>query len=413
MKILLIHNYYRYRGGEDRYAGILEDTLTREGHQVIRFFYDSRDIDRFSIIQKLLIPLKLLNSSKINRELAKLLIQEKPNLAVVHNLAPLLSLSILRVLQRKGIPILKRLENYKYLCLNGLFLENNFKACERCKDGNFLPGIFRRCYQHSFINSLGLAVAEWFHRRRRTVMRTVDRFMATSQFLKRKYVEAGFPADRIDVYPNFIDFESITSISSPGTYAIYVGRLSKEKGLLTLLNAFARLPELPLKILGSGPLEKELKEFVHGRGMKNVEFTGYIDGPLKREILTGARFLIFPSECYESFGYPIIESGACGVPVIASDTGGARELIIEGETGFLFEPGNPDDLRQKISRLLALSDGDLMTMKEKSLARVNELYTREVGYRNLENIFNKMLDVFDDQEPFREKVPGLPKAFIY
>ncbi|HLP60445.1 MAG TPA: hypothetical protein VK186_16515, partial [Candidatus Deferrimicrobium sp.] len=145
MKILLIHNYYRYRGGEDRYVGILEDTLIRQGHQVIRFFYDSRDIDGFSFIKKLLIPIKLINSPKMNRELAKLLEYEKPGLAVVHNLAPLLSLSILKVLQRKHVPILKRLENYKFLCLNGLFLENNFNICERCKSGNFLPGILRRC----------------------------------------------------------------------------------------------------------------------------------------------------------------------------------------------------------------------------------------------------------------------------
>lgn len=390
MKILLIHNYYRYRGGEDRYAGILENSLKRKGHQVVRFFYDSRDIDNFSIIQKLLIPIRLLNSSNINRQLTNLLSQEKPNLAIVHNLAPLLSLSILRVLKKNRVPILKRLENYKYLCLNGLFLENNFKTCERCKNGNFLPGIFRRCYQYSFFNSLGLAIPEWFHRRSKTVTRTVNRFMATSQFLKSKYVEAGFPADKIDVYPNFIDFEPITGISSLGTYAIYIGRLSKEKGLLTLLKAFTKFPKFPLKILGDGPLEKELKEFVHSRDMKNVEFAGYIDGPLKREILTGARFLIFPSECYESFGYPIIESGACGVPVIASDTGGARELIIKGETGFLFEPGNPDDLGQTISQMLALNDGDLMAMKEKSLEHVNELYTREIGYRNLEHIFNRM-----------------------
>ncbi len=393
MKILLVHNYYRYRGGEDRYVTILEDTLTRKGHQVMRFFCDSRDIDGFSPVKKCALPFKLINSPALNRELEKLLLAEKPDLAVVHNLAPLLSLSILRVLQKHGVPILKRLENYKFLCLNGLFLRNDFTTCEKCKPGNFLPGIIHRCYQRSLLNSMGIAVGEWFHRRKKTVIRNVDRFLATSQFLKSKFVEAGFPGEKIEVFPNFIDFEPVTAaaVSLPGPYAVYVGRLSREKGLLTLLNAFAGLPHLPLKIVGSGPLEKELKDFVHGRNLENIEFAGFIDGPLKKEILAGARFLIFPSECYESFGYTIIESYACGTPVIASDSGGAKELVTEGETGFLFEPGNPGDLRRQISRLLALDNETLMAMKKKSLARANECYTGEIGYKNLENLFSTIL----------------------
>lgn len=391
MKILLVHNYYRYRGGEDRYVTILEDTLTRKGHQVIRFFCDSRDIDGFSPLKKWAIPFKLINSPGVNKELEKLLLAEKPELAVVHNLAPLLSLSILRVLKKNRVPILKRLENYKFLCLNGLFLRNNFTTCEKCKAGNFLPGIIHRCYQRSLLNSIGIAAGEWFHRRRKTVIRNVDRFLATSQFLKAKFVEAGFPAEKIEVFPNFIDFKPLSSVSLPGVYAVYLGRLSKEKGLSTLLNAFTGLPHLPLKIVGSGPLENEMKEFVRGRGLENIEFTGFIDGPMKKEILTGARFLIFPSECYESFGYTIIESYACGTPVIASDIGGARELVTEGETGFLFQPGNPDDLRRQISRLLVLDNKTLMAMKQKSLARANEFYTGETGCKNLENLFNKIL----------------------
>jgi glycosyltransferase involved in cell wall biosynthesis len=397
MKILLVHNFYRYRGGEDRYVTILEDILTRAGHQVIRFFCDSRDIDGFSLVKKYTIPFKLINSPALNKELETFLLREKPDLAVVHNLAPLLSISILRVLKKHAVPILKRLENYKFLCLNGLFLRNDFTTCEKCKRGNFLPGIVHRCYQRSLINSMGIAVGEWFHRRNKTVIRNTDLFLATSQFLKSKFVEAGFPGDKIEVFPNFIDFEPVKEVSQPGPYeayagyAVYLGRLSKEKGLLTLLNAFVGLPQLPLKIVGSGPLENEMKEFVRDHGMENIEFAGFIDGPLKREILASARFLIFPSECYESFGYTIIESYACATPVIASDIGGARELVTEGETGFLFKPGDADDLRRQISLLLVLDNASLMAMKQKSLACANEFFTGEIGYKNLENLLKKVL----------------------
>jgi glycosyltransferase involved in cell wall biosynthesis len=390
MKILLIHNFYRYRGGEDRYVNILEKTLIKKGHRVIPFFYDSRDIQRANFFKKWLVPVKLIHSPAVNRRLESLLADGKPDLAVVHNLAPSLPLSILKILKRNGVPILKRLENYKFLCLNGLFLRNNFKVCEKCKYGNFLHGIVYRCYQRSFCNSMGLAISEWYHRREKTVTETADLFLAASRFVKTKFVEAGFPGDKIVVHPNFIDFEPVASAAGSGAYAVFVGRLSKEKGLLTLMKAFQDLPQVPLKVLGSGPLEKELERFVRSHRMEHVTFTGFVDGEVKKEMLSRARFLIFPSECYESFGYSIIEGYACGVPVIASDIGSARELIKEGETGFLFEPGNPGDLREKISRMMAMDNGKLMTMKEKALKRVKELYTREEGYKNLSGLFERL-----------------------
>jgi glycosyltransferase involved in cell wall biosynthesis len=237
---------------------------------------------------------------------------------------------------------------------------------------------------------MGIALAEFIHRRLKTVIKSADLFLATSQFVKRKFVEAGFPGDKIVVHPNFIDFEPLDSVVSPGNYAIYLGRLSKEKGLLTLLKAFKNLPELPLKILGEGPMEEELLEYARLHHMKNVSFEGFVDGNSKREMLKKALFLIFPSECYESFGYTIIEGYACGVPVVASDIGGARELVQEEKTGFLFEAGNPDDLQKKISQMKA-DQQLLMKMKENALQRAKTLYTKETGYQNLLSLFRKLI----------------------
>lgn len=390
MKILLIHNFYRYRGGEDRYVRILEEVLRRNGHQVIHFFSDSRSIKQFNFLQKCLIPLKLINSPAANKELEKVIRQEKPHLAVAHNFTPLLSLSLLNVLKRNNIPILKRLENYKFLCLNGLFLRNNFNVCEVCRRGNFIPGIIHRCYQKSFFSSMGIAISEFIHRKMKTVSKTADLFLATSDFVKSKFVEAGFPGERIAVHPNFLDFEPEESIGQPENYAIYVGRLSQEKGLITLLKAFKGLPALPLKILGEGPLMDELKEFTRLHHMAHVTFEGFIDGQAKREILKKALFLVFPSECYESFGYSIIESFACGVPVVASDIGGARELVRDGENGFLFEVGDPEDLQEKISAMLS-DRQQLMKMKERALERAKKSYSRETGCRDLETLFARLV----------------------
>jgi len=389
MKILLIHNFYRFRGGEDRYVEILTEVLKQHGHQVIHFLNDSRSILEFSFLQKCMIPFQLIHSAGANRRLERLVREEKPDLAVTHNLFPLFSLSLLKVLKKRDIPILKRLENYKFLCLNGLFLRNNFQVCEVCKHGNFFPGIIHRCYQRSFFNSLGIALSEFIHRRLRTVIRTTDLFLATSKFVQDKFVEAGFPREKIIVHPNFLDFPPLDAPSQAEDYAVYVGRLSEEKGLWTLLKAFKNLINIKLRILGEGPLQKELKEFARLHQMKHVTFEGYIDGPSKREMVKKALFLVFPSECYESFGYSIIEAYACGVPVVASDIGGARELVEENRTGCLFEPGNPQSLQNQIQSLL-ISQDRLLLMKQEALNRAKTLYTGETGYHYLMDIFNSL-----------------------
>jgi glycosyltransferase involved in cell wall biosynthesis len=143
--------------------------------------------------------------------------------------------------------------------------------------------------------------------------------------------------------------------------------------------------------LGEGPLEKELKAFAESRQMQHVTFEGFIDGKEKKEIISQARFLVFPSECYESFGYSIIEGQACGVPVVASDIGGAKELVLEGENGFLFETGNPGDLKQKVSMMMALSETEFAEMKQNALRGVKKLYTRDTGYESLSKLFDRLL----------------------
>ncbi len=385
MNILSIHNFYRFRGGEDRYVLLLEEMLKEKGHVVTTFFYDSAHIENYSKLKKYWIPLSLIRGLSVEKKLKRILLEKKPQVAIVHNLSPLISQSIIRFLKKNNIPVLKRLENFKFLCLNGLFMRNDFSACEVCKNGNFLPGIFHRCYQHSLFNSNGLAFSEWIHRKLGTVKKYPDLFLASSRFVKSKFVEAGFPADKIHVYPNILDFEPVEEETPASEYAVYLGRLSFEKGLMTLMSAFKELPHLPLKIIGSGPMETVLKEYVQENGMGHITFEGFVDGPQKKELLKKALFLIFPSECYESFGNTIVEAYACGVPVISVGTGSAEELVDKNETGFLFKKGDYSDLRDTIN--LALSNREQLSMMRKIvLDRSKQLYTREKGYENLEKV---------------------------
>jgi glycosyltransferase involved in cell wall biosynthesis len=389
MKILLIHNFYRYRGGEDHYVQILDDTFSQKGHQVSCLFYDSKDIKDFNPFRKLLIPFKFIRSKRVNRRLEQLIRDNKPDLAVIHNMFPLISLSILKVLKRFGIPVIKRIENFRFLCLNGLFLRSGFGICEVCSQGNYLPGIIHKCYQNSFFNSLGMSIPLFFGKWKKKLFSSVNTFLIPSIFVKERFQQIGFPEKQLRILPNFLDSEPVDTTSQPDNYAVFMGRLSVEKGLHTLLKAFKELPHVPLKILGAGPIKEELEGFVIKNHLKQVEFVGYVDGQKKKEILAKALFLIFPSECYESFGYSIIESYACGVPVVASALGGAKELVEEGETGYLFEAGNHEDLMDKINRIREDKD-QMMKMRKRALERVKRLYTKEIGYDNLIKLFSEL-----------------------
>jgi len=259
-------------------------------------------------------------------------------------------------------------------------LRNNFRTCESCKCGNFWPGIFRRCYQRSIINSTAIAFSEYVHRKRGTARDIPDRFLASSHFVKSKFVEGGFSGDKIVVYPNFLDFDPLEDPEPPGDYAVYLGRLSVEKGLKTLMTAFKDFRRLKLKIVGEGPLKSELMEYARDNEMDHVTFEGFLDGPQKIEVLKKALVAIFPSQCYESFGNTIIESYACGLPVIASNIGVASELVREGVTGFFFQPRNFFDLQDKLSLIMADMDR-VKRMKQNALDQAKQFYTYETGYK--------------------------------
>ncbi len=390
MKILQVHNYYRYRGGEDRYAETIGQALTASGHQVVPFHYDSKDISSFGPWQKLSIPTRVIRSGDVNRRLRRLLKEQPVDLAMVHNLFPLISLSTLEILKEHNIPVVKRLENYRFLCLNGLFLRTGHGVCDVCKTGNFFPGIRHGCYQESRFNSLGMALPLMLSNWRRLLSETVDCFLAPSGFVKDIFTAAGFPAEKIEVLPNFLDFQPLEAPAQAGDYAVFVGRFSQEKGLLTLLKAMEQLPDLPLKILGDGPMMEELKEFARSRGLKRIEFPGFVDGPAKIETLSRARFLVFPSECYESFGYSIIEAFACGTPAVAAAMGGSEELVTDGENGYLFEAGKVEQLREKMSRMAGLDSAALAQMKKNALGTAKATYTREAGYQSLMALLKKV-----------------------
>jgi glycosyltransferase involved in cell wall biosynthesis len=219
----------------------------------------------------------------------------------------------------------------------------------------------------------------------------VDTFITPSAFLKNKMIEYGFQGDNIEYLNNFNDIELSDVSNDPGDYYLYIGRLSQEKGLRTLLDAALRADSGRLKILGDGPLREELKSYIASKTKNNtIEFLGHVEHKEVIELLKKCSFVILPSECYENFPYSIIEAFACGKPVIASRLGGIPEIVRNWENGLLFEPGDSDNLSLKIKFLM---NHPSQTVKMGKAARsfVEQELNRDTYYDKLNDIYTKLL----------------------
>lgn len=386
MNILQIHNYYRFRGGEEQTVLKEREIMEAQGHHVETVTIDSREIVAKQGFKKIYYILNAFFSLRTVKMMKKSIRSIRPEIIHVHNIFPLLSPSVFYAARKEHIPIVQTIHNYRYLCLNGLFLLNNGAICERCKEGNYLHGIFRRCYQESFLKSGVMGAVLFLHRLLKTFTEKVDLYIPLTNFSKKKLIEAGFPVSKIEIKPHFVSVADFKPIVKYEEYAVCIGRLSREKGLMTLIEAFKKIDKIGLKILGDGPLRRELER--SAAGFSQIQFLGFIPGEKRFEILGKAMFLVFPSECYENMPYTILESFACGVPVIASKIGGLKELIREEETGLFFEPGNPIDLQMKIERLS--KDTKLLEgMRQKAREEAESRFSEEIGYQNILKIYKK------------------------
>ncbi len=388
LNILFCHNYYQHLGGEEETVFKEKELLERNGHKVILFTRNSDEIDNFNFFQRIFSLFEVVFSFLVYRRLKKIIEKESPDIVHVHNIFPLISPAVYYAAKSCHIPVVQTLHNYRFLCLNGLFLRNNGRICEKCQKGDFIYGILNKCYRRSFMQSFVMAFVLFIHREIRTFNSKVDILIAPSCFLKDKFTKVGFPESKFCVKPHFTEISDNMSLAPFENYAVYIGRLSKEKGLFTLVKAFKKINEVNLKILGEGAYRERLDNYITEEKIANVSLFGYIKGAEKDKILKRAMFLVLPSEWYENMPYAILESFACGVPVIASSIGGLRELVTDGYNGLLFEPGNAEDLAQKIGRLAGNKEL-LLEMRENARKTAEEKYSEKIGYKNLMAVYRR------------------------
>jgi glycosyltransferase involved in cell wall biosynthesis len=228
------------------------------------------------------------------------------------------------------------------------------------------------------------------HRQRHTYTESIDRFIALSEFAKNKYVAGGLPGEKIEVKPNFVDPDP-GERSQAGDYAVFVGRLSEEKGLDTLVAAWSRLANrIPLVIVGDGPVGSRLKKQAQERGISSIDFRGRLPRSEAQEVVKRSRFMILPSECYENFPMGMVEAFACGVPVISARLGALQELIDDGRTGLHFTPGSPEELAEKVEWAWSHPER-LREMGKEARREFERRYTAEKNYSMLMDIYKSVI----------------------
>ncbi len=337
MKILQIHNFYRTRGGECGVVDAEKRLLESHGHAVVQFVADSNNLDAMTFFKKASAFLQIPYNLQIARQLKRYISEHKPDIAHVHNVFPMLSPSVYVVLRRNSIPVVQTIHNYRFLCPNGLFYVNG-RVCEACQERGYWEAVRKRCVRGSVVTSAFYASAVAWAWRSGTFHSCIDRHIALNAFVAEKLVAAGVPREKVRICGNSVnDFAEV--LPTKRGYALYLGRLSEEKGLTTLLAAARTVPELPLKIAGAGPLEIDLRRAVSEPGMGHIDVIGHVAGEAKRCLIAEAVCMVVPSECYETFGLSAAESLSLGTPVIASHIGGLPELIDHGYNGLLF-PAN-------------------------------------------------------------------------
>lgn len=390
MKILIIHNSYQNFGGEEAVVANEHRLLSNNGHDIDLFQVNNSKISGF--FKKILVALNVVYSKNSKKVLRDHLIKNKPDIVHVHNFFPLFSPSIFDSIYDLNIPSVLTLHNFRLIC-PGAFLLRSGKICEDCIAGSAFQSVLHGCYRNSRFATLPVAWMVDYHRRKFTWKKKVDSFIVLSDFAKEKFVQGGIPINKIYIKPNFYFEERIElekDISDQGNLlregALFVGRLSPEKGIKFLLKTWENL-NVKLKIIGNGPLLDEVKKnkspFISVLGRKNRE-------EIRRE-MSRSLFLILPSEWYENFPMVIIESFANKLPVICSKLGSIEEIIENQFTGLHYNPGDSSDL---IKKILWMNSNPEICKKYGENARKTyvEKYSPDKNYKMLMNIYNDTID---------------------
>ena len=388
MKVLYIYNLYQQPGGENQWVEREPELMRGRGHEVLVYKRDNNEISQFSLPQRGSLLWSTAWSERTYLEVRELVRSERPWVVHVHNTLPLVTPSVYYACGEEGVPVVQTLHNYRLLCPAATFVREGH-VCEECIEHSLGRSVRHGCYRNSRVQSAAVAWMLYSHRQRGTWQERIDAYLVPTEFMRQKFIKGGLPAERIVVTPNFHDPDPGLREASDGS-ALYTGRLVTEKGLQALVTAWERLENPPrLGIIGDGPLRQELERAARlSRG--RVEVLGQQSRTEVIARLKKAAFLVLPSEWYEGSPQVVLEAYACGVPILASRIGALAEMVRDGVTGLLFEPGQSADLAAGVRWMTAHEDGARRLGKNGRKAYETQ-YTAERYYERLMSIYQAVI----------------------
>lgn len=404
MRILFCNKYNFAFSGTEVYMFEAMELLRAHGHEVALFSMEDQrgehtPFDRHFVphidfkkqsgwLEKAKQGLRAIYSREARRRIRAMIAEFQPDIAHVRNIYHHLSPSILWELKAQNVPVLYHLNDFKVLC-PAYNLVAHGEACEACKGGEFWHAVQEKCYPGPGAR-MTLVAEAYIHKWLGTYRKCVDCFLAPSQFVRDKFVEHGWDAEKFEVLPHFQSMQPVRERAVQSAPVLYFGRLSAEKGVNDLLHAMRRVPDLRLVVAGDGPERGPLQRMAGELGLANVEFSGHMGGAELDSAIANSRFTVLPSHAYETLGKTILESYAHGRAVIATDWGSRRELIQEGKTGLLYKTGDVEQLASAI-RFLGSHPEMAEEMGQAGRDQVQAKNTAEAHYAALAGLYERLI----------------------
>lgn len=402
MKILMVNKFHYLKGGSEKYYFELAELLKQKGHQIAFFsmkneknlkteakeyFVDEIDLNKGNKLK----ALDVIYSKENKKKMEKALKEFEPDIVHINNFQRQLSASIIDAIKEKNIPIVFTAHDVQAICPAITMLDNDKNICEKCMGGKYINCINKKCNKGSTLKSIIGAIEGNYYRRHKIYTKKIDMIITPSEFYKEKLVQDGIKENKIKSMHNFINIKQYDIPIEDDGYALYIGRLSKEKGILNLIKAFEKIEHGKLYIAGDGPEKENIIQFIRKNNLQEkIELLGFLDKEQVKEKISKCRFVVVPSIWYENCPYSIIETLSIGKPVIGAKIGGIPELVRDNESGLLYQFDSIDELSTKMKVLF--EDKELAQKLGESAKKMSiKEFSKEKYYNELLGIYEKLL----------------------
>lgn len=402
MKILMVNKFHYLKGGSEKYYFDLAKLLEENGHEVAFFSMKSEkniktnnkeyfveEIDLNS--NNKLKALEVIYSKKNKKKMEEVLDDFKPDIVHLNNFQRQLSASIIKSINKRNIPIVFTAHDVQAICPAIIMLDGNKNICESCMNGKYINCIKKKCIKNSGLKSILGAIEGKYYRVKKIYKKKIDYIITPSEFYKNKLIEDGIKEEKVKAIHNFIDTNEYNIETQDDGYALYFGRLSKEKGIMNLIKAFSKIEKGKLYIAGEGEEKENIKRLINENKLNDrVKLLGFLNSNEMKEYIRKCKFVVVPSIWYENCPYSIIETLAIGKPIIGSNIAGIPELVQDNINGFTFRYDDINELSEKMEELFK---NDLLVKEfgEKSKQICKELYSKEFYYSEIIKIYNDLL----------------------